>query len=602
MPVGDDAPIPLPGQLAPCSFLNQFTSNPLFTGRDAELRSLARALRAQHGAVAITTGIGGVGKTQLAIEFAHRYGPYFAGGVFWVNCERAEAVSSAITTCGSFGLVDWRPDYGQLKADEQLALVGQAWRSPLPRLLIFDNCEDDEVLQTWRPSVGGCRVLVTSRRANWSAALALAQQPLRELGQDDGAGLLLRYRADLGAEAGEIAAALGGLPLALHLAGSYLRRYRMTAKSYLAQLGSALVGHESLQGRAAEASPTGHTLHIAQTFALSYDQLRPEVPTDASARALLARAAYLAPGEPIPHDLLLATLGLDEADVAKLMQAEDGLHRLLDTGLLERANEQSYRLHRLIADFVTTEAEMAAVRTTIEQGILAKSELTEVMNSELLPTMWLPHLRYMVAQAAAREDELALRLGNTLGVALHRQGYYAEARPFFERIRAIRERVLGAEHPATATSLNNLAALYQSQGHYDDARPLYERALALRERVLGAEHPDTASSLNNLAGLYQAQGRYNEARPLYERALTIYENLFGSLHPDAFKPLNNLAGLHLAQGRLLQARQYFTRALAVSKHNPSVTRVVQKQIEQQLGKLGGPIKSAPKSNKKGKKS
>ena len=73
---------------------------------------------------------------------------------------------------------------------------------------------------------------------------------------------------------------------------------------------------------------------------------------------------------------------------------------------------------------------------------------------------------------------------------------------------AIREAVLGGEHPDTAVSLNNLAGLYKSQGRYEEAEPLYQRALAIREAVLGGEHLGTAASLNNLAVVYLAQGRY----------------------------------------------------------------------------------------------
>jgi tetratricopeptide (TPR) repeat protein len=77
---------------------------------------------------------------------------------------------------------------------------------------------------------------------------------------------------------------------------------------------------------------------------------------------------------------------------------------------------------------------------------------------------------------------------------------------------------LGADHPSTATSLNNLAGLYRSIGKYSEALPLYERALQIREQQLGADHPNTAISLNNLAALYYSIGKYSEALPLYERA------------------------------------------------------------------------------------
>ncbi|WP_141508825.1 tetratricopeptide repeat protein, partial [Candidatus Chloroploca asiatica] len=142
-------------------------------------------------------------------------------------------------------------------------------------------------------------------------------------------------------------------------------------------------------------------------------------------------------------------------------------------------------------------------------------------------------------------------------------GNYTSAQAYAARALDIRERVLGPEHPATATSLNNLAELYRAQGQYAAARPLYERALDIRERVLGPEHPDTATSLNNLAELYRAQGQYAAARPLYERALDIRERVFGPEHPATAQSLNNLAGLHYAQGNYDAARPLYERALDI---------------------------------------
>jgi len=154
---------------------------------------------------------------------------------------------------------------------------------------------------------------------------------------------------------------------------------------------------------------------------------------------------------------------------------------------------------------------------------------------------------------------------NNLAVLYYNQGRYAEAEPLYVRALAIAEKVLGAEHPDTASSLNNLAALYNNQGRYANAEPLYVRALAIREKVLGAEHPDTASSLNNLALLYDNQGRYAEAEPLYVRALAIREKVLGAEHPDTAQSLNNLAFLYDNQGRYAEAEPLYVRALAIAE-------------------------------------
>ncbi len=115
----------------------------------------------------------------------------------------------------------------------------------------------------------------------------------------------------------------------------------------------------------------------------------------------------------------------------------------------------------------------------------------------------LPHLQVAVAEAErwGVENEQVAFLNNAVGFYLRQYGQLREARPYYARALAIREKVLGAEHPDTAASLNNMGALLQAMGELAEARPYYARALAIREKVLGAEHPDTAPSLNNMGGL-----------------------------------------------------------------------------------------------------
>jgi tetratricopeptide (TPR) repeat protein len=128
-----------------------------------------------------------------------------------------------------------------------------------------------------------------------------------------------------------------------------------------------------------------------------------------------------------------------------------------------------------------------------------------------------------------------------------------KAEPLVARALAISEKALGPDHPAVATSLNGLAALYYDQGAYAKAEPLYTRALAIREKALGPDHPDVAQSLYNLALFCQSQGAYAKAEPLYTRALAIREKVLGRDHPDVAASLNNLAGLYGAMGRVDKA-------------------------------------------------
>ncbi len=164
---------------------------------------------------------------------------------------------------------------------------------------------------------------------------------------------------------------------------------------------------------------------------------------------------------------------------------------------------------------------------------------------------------------------------NNLAELYREQGNYEKAEALYLRALAIFEKVHGKEHPLVATSLNNLALLYLAQGSYQKAEPLYLRALAILEKLLGKEHPDVATSLNNLASLYQAEGNYEKAEPLYLRSLEIREKVLGKEHPDVANSLNNLASLYRAQGSYQKAVPLYVRSLAIyekvhGKEHPDV--------------------------------
>jgi len=154
---------------------------------------------------------------------------------------------------------------------------------------------------------------------------------------------------------------------------------------------------------------------------------------------------------------------------------------------------------------------------------------------------------------------------NNLALLYKSNGRYGEAEPLSRRALAARERVLGAEHPDTLVSVDNLASLYRAQGRYGEAEPLLLRALKASERVLGAEHPDTHSSVNSLATLYESQGRYGEAEPLFRRALEARKRVLGAEHPDTLVSVHNLTNLYRTQGRYGEAEPLLRRALETSE-------------------------------------
>jgi Tfp pilus assembly protein PilF len=568
-PVIHMAPAPAPAAPA---FTVPYPPNPLFTGRDAELARIAAGLAA--GRAVAVVGAGGLGKTQLAVEYAHRHRAAYPGGVCWLLMDPPEGIAGQVAALAGPEGLDL-PGAAGLDFAGKLAAVRRAWQGPDARLLIFDNLEDPAVLREWRPAGGGARVLITSRRQTWAATSGVQPVALAPLARPASRALLLAPRAlaqDAGAEelqagpataadADAICAALGDLPLALAVAGAYLEATpSATLARYREQIEQAPLAR--LETDLEEALPTGHESSILRTFGLSYNRLDPPAPTDALALTLLHRAARLAPA-PIPRRLLLRVAELDPDNASAQEQADHALRRLAALGLIE-VDADGPRLHALLATYARQRAAAPADDArAVEKVLISEVSAINQAGYPLAGVPYLPHLRQAATVAEARGDEAAALLHSNLGYLLRKQGDLAGARPYYERALAIGEQALGPTHPTTATSLNNLGNLLRAQGDLTAARAYLARALAIREQVLGPAHPDTAGSLNNLGSLLQAQGDLAGARPYLERTLGIVEQTLGALHPHTATSLNNLGYLLQAQGDLAAARAYYERALAI---------------------------------------
>ncbi len=578
-----------------------FGVNPLFVGREDELRALARLVKqggtAAVGQIAAATGLGGIGKTQLASEFVHRYGQFFAGGVFWISFADADAIPGEVAVCGGADGMNLRSGFGNLPLDDQVGMVASQWRNGLPRLLVFDNCEDETLLQQWRPVSGGCRVLVTSRRQDWSPALGVGALSLGVLERDQSIALLRKHRPDLSENdptIASIAEELGDLPLALHLAGNFLQRYRHAdvgdPATYLASLrDTGLLAHRSLTG--GDLSPTGHGQHVGRTFALSYDRLDANDRGDALALAALSRSSWFAPGEPIPRGLLCASFPQDlEDDQAEdpdaAMDAEDALRRLVGLGLIEEQEDGGLWLHRLVAAFVHAAVDDPdAARAAVERAVLDEARR---LNNEGYPApllAWQPHLRAITEAAADRGSEHAGGLYNELGYHLRMTAAFGEAKTAFERALAIDEKTYGPDHPTVAIRVNNLGLVLRDQGDLDGAKAAFERALAIGEKTYGHDHPTVAIRVNNLGGVLRAQGDLDGAKAAYERALAIDEKTYGPDHPTVAIDVNNLGGVLRDQGDLDGAKAAFERALGIFEASLGEYHRYTQAVRQSLAEL-----------------
>jgi tetratricopeptide (TPR) repeat protein len=553
--------------------------NPQFVGRKNQLIKLAKLLTQENQqTIAIAaTGLGGIGKTQLAVEFCHRYGQYFGGGVYWLNFESEETARTDLAQVALLLNEEWQG----LTIDEQITMVlngPEGWTADIPRLLIFDNLEDPQLLRKYKPTRGGCSIILTSRRGSWerTGIEQLTTLPLGVLDRNESIALIQKMAPHIAKEeADKIANELGDLPLALHVAGTYLDLFAESVSfdEYLAQIqGFSTTGELGKQAADIEAetllSPTNHTWHVGRTFRLSYDQL---LKTDSEetnssnsnniakriARRLLSRTGVFAPGTPVPIEMLFETFDKDEdsqnQDKDTPLEKKDlqkGIHLLVRLGLLDLAyfsEEQGVMIHRLIADFTQTVSDPTELKNDISVAKKSLSHRCNRINNAGYPRKLLPyhiHLYHILDHPLIERDVVAAGLLNTFGFNLDSMGELSAAKPYYEQALQIWRDVLGDQHPNTASSLNNMGHLLQAMGELSAAKPYYEQALQIYRDVLGDQHPDTAISLNNMGGLLQAMGELSAAKPYYEQALAIFERALGPDHPNTNIVRRNLESLN----------------------------------------------------------
>ena len=532
--------------------------NPNFTGREDLLGQLRTALTSgQPAALAQTlVGLGGVGKTQLATEYAYRYASDY-GVVWWVRAE------DPTTLAADYALLARELDLLE-QAEQDQSIVVASVRRWLQQnqgwLIIFDNAREPAEVRPYLPQGGGGHVLITTRDHAWRAVVRAVT--VKVFSPDEAVIFLLNRTGQTDESAARaLAADLGELPLALEQAGAYMDVKGRSLTEYL----QLFQTHQQEVLRRGP-SPEDYPATVATTWELAFQQVAEASPAGAD---LLHLCAFLAP-DTIPRGLLSGGAEYLPQPLASTVTDpftfDDAVEAVLRYSLVE-VRDGGLSMHRLVQAVARDRLEREARRAWSE----ASARLVNGAFPHVEVQTWstcaqlLPHALAVAGHAEPLHvaDEVLGRLLNQVGFYLKERAQFADARRAFERALAMHARVLGPDHPDTALSLNNLGYVLQAQGDLAGARPYLERALDIVEKTMGPNHPDTAQCLNNFGWLLRDQGELTGAYRYLERALDIRERVLGPNHPTTAESLINFGWLLRDQGDLAGARPYFERALII---------------------------------------
>ncbi len=539
-------------------------ASPNFVGRVKELEDIHAKLQGGQGvSVCAVEGMGGLGKSELALQYAKRYRQEYAAR-YWFSLRGVDLAQAVVTMASRY--LDLPEAMQSQTLEAQAEWCWQNWTPTEGKVLvIFDDVTDlASIPKQARPLADHFQILVTTRKRKLSSQFA--DIPLGVISEAEALELLRKLLGKSRVDREEIAAKaiceyLGYLPLGVELAGRYLQLDEdLRLSDYQQRL---TIADESLDLQ--ETEEINAARGVIAAFELSWQELSAGTGKVAMLLGLFA-----------PADI---AWGLVEEVAAALICERDlreGRKQLNNLYLIRAVDQDRTRfaMHSLTRQFLQWKLAQDSNTNCLFRETFVMSLLGIAKKIPQSPTR---DLIARVAPAITHLDMLSREMLDDIpnleenlfwafdGIArfYYGQGLYtlAEA-PLQRSLIALKEK-LGDLHLDVATSLNNLALLYNSQGRYEETEPLYQQALALRQELLGNHHPDVANSLNNLATLYNSEGRYEEAEPLYLQALALSQELLGDRHPSIANSLNNLAELYHSQGRYEEAELLYLQSLDI---------------------------------------
>ncbi|KAH7131167.1 P-loop containing nucleoside triphosphate hydrolase protein [Dactylonectria macrodidyma] len=550
-----------------------FPPDPDFVDRPDILKWMHEKCARPASRIALV-GLGGIGKSQLAIQYAHQVRERSPDTwVFWVHASTQGRFEEAYRAIADRLALPGRndPNVSVLRLVTEWLRVEENG----PWEMILDNADDvgvffstaQERLASFLPQNCNGSIVVTSRNMDvaerlvggWSNILTIPAMKTEEACQ------LLREKLEVGYDsraATDLVRTLDHMPLAITQAAAFINRRapRMSIPTYLNEFRGSNKKKASILNKDAGDLRRDESASnsIVTTWQITFEQIRRERP---SAANLLSFMSFFNP-QGIPESALQAYACDHKEDVL-----EDDLKTLRGYSLVAvMADKETFEIHALVQ--FCTQVWLSSF-SNIQQW---KQEFLKVI-SDQYPSgeyeNWPeckrldPHIDEILKEEPnSTEDVLRwARLLTNAGWYRWMKGIYEEAKEMNRRALEIREMVLGREHPDTLISINNLASVLQYQGKYEEAEQMNRRALDASEKVLGREHPDTLISISNLAEVLGYQGKYEEAEQMNRRALGAREKVLGREHPDTLISISHLAEVLRDQGKYEEAEQIHRRAL-----------------------------------------
>ena len=524
-----------PGAIPP--IWNVPARNADFTGRGATLELLRDKLAGGGRAVVVAQalyGLGGVGKTQLALEYAHRFMADY-DLVWWVPSERAEETSGA--------LADLARKMG-LKVSDNVAEAAEAALEELRRdttphwLLIFDNADDPKQLEPYLPTGSG-HVLITSRNQAWTHSA----EPLEVdvFTRDESVGHLLRHVPELDvADAKRVADALGHLPLAVEQASAWLEQTGMPARVYVEQLMTQSTRILALN------QPSDYPMPVVATWNLSFDRLKQRSP---AAVRLLQLCAFFSPG-PISMDLLYSDemneslLPFDETLSEKLMLGR--VIRDISRFALVKVDQgtNSVQIHRLVQAVIRsqmTDEEQVEARHEVHKILTGarprQGETDDPANWSTYDIIW-PHLGPSIAEEC--DDPRTRQLLIDWVRYQWKHGEFEAGLALARRLEVLWAHRLGPDHQQTLHLQFHIANVLRSQGRFGEARDLDTYVLERQRAVLGPDHPHSLMTANGLGADLRALGDFQESLASDRETYESFKEQFGEDYPRTLIAAHNL--------------------------------------------------------------